>query len=509
MPDDPLRDLAGADRPRPLTPDLRARLEAALSADVPPLPVELRDDLMLLALRDAGGERPLPEPARRRLETALLRQRRRGAQRALAVAAAAVLVVGLGAAFLRDGPRPLGTPVAGPSRSAPTTALPGTASPAPPTLAPATPGPAVGVGTGTTTGTAGGSTGGAPTTGGAGVGNGPPPPFAYSPDPPPAASGTVVPGGTAAPAPSPTRSPRPLAPLVIGVAGTPDAGFRAYLQLLNDAGGINGRRVVVGSRGPIVTVNFGAAGSVAARPVLEPLLSLSATLRGDAFSLSSPVERQAHIAVDAVFPTAAPDRFAVIYTGTGVFADVVPDAYEEALRDKGVLAVRVAYRPGDDPLVPPGAEAAFLSLDTAAARDWSRANGDTEFARGVAGIASLHDRAILADLPLGTRVVSPYVMPDVFETQEMRRRVGAPLSAATVHGWVTAKSLAVALWRSAADTPAEVTAALRSMHGFDSHYAPPYRVRAGTNARVPEAIVLEVVEGRAFAPRGEFRTDPR
>ena len=59
------------------------------------------------------------------------------------------------------------------------------------------------------------------------------------------------------------------------------------------------------------------------------------------------------------------------------------------------------------------ADAAFVSLDPAAARAWAaqaKAEGYGPPA-GVAGIYSLADDALAADLPEGARVVSPYVVP--------------------------------------------------------------------------------------------------
>ncbi|MGH9040722.1 MAG: hypothetical protein ACRDZ3_10890, partial [Acidimicrobiia bacterium] len=113
---------------------------------------------------------------------------------------------------------------------------------------------------------------------------------------------------------------------------------------------------------------------------------------------------------------------------------------------------------------------------------------------------------LLADLPEGARVVSPYLVPGGAEGDAIRSGAGSP-SAGVLHGWNTAKVLAVALWRSGADTPEETITALEAMTGYDSGLAPPYETRPGTRSRTPEGVVFEVRSG-AFTPQGAFRRDP-
>ncbi|HXW78603.1 MAG TPA: hypothetical protein VEJ84_03845, partial [Acidimicrobiales bacterium] len=88
--------LVGADRPRPLPPQLRARLEEALSG---------------AAMDDGAVSRPLPAEARDRLESSLapgpVRQTRKRAVLVPALGAAAAVAVALavGIPALSHGPR--------------------------------------------------------------------------------------------------------------------------------------------------------------------------------------------------------------------------------------------------------------------------------------------------------------------------------------------------------------------------------------------------------------------
>src|SRR5207245_1796478 len=167
--------------------------------------------------------------------------------------------------------------------------------------------------------------------------------------------------------PNATGSPAPAAgPQVrVGVVGgnpAEEAGFRAYVQLLNQAGGAGGHPFVlvpVSPSGPgrtAVTVNLsgtpvagttGPPGWVSG-PLLESLAGPEAVTRGAVFDLASPPERQAHLAADAVFPTAAPGATAVVYQApSGVLGDQVPAAFDAVLRARNVTPVHVVYRAGD------------------------------------------------------------------------------------------------------------------------------------------------------------------
>jgi len=271
----------------------------------------------------------------------------------------------------------------------------------------------------------------------------------------------------------------------------------------------------------VATVNLGfqpvagpgGAPGWATGPLLETLSTPESLLpgNGSVFSFAGPPERQGHLVADAVFPSTAPaGTKAVIYTPTarGPLRDVVPEAIKAVLKERGVIVDVVAYDPSaHKPLTP--ADAAFISLDPATAKAWAadaKAAGYRP-AAGVGGIYSLADEALLADLPEGARVVSPYLVPGGAEGQAIRSG-GAGTSASVLHGWATAKSLAAAIWRTGADTPAEVQAALEGLTGWSSGLAPAYETRPGTRSRTPEGVLLQVQSG-AFIQQGGFRRDPR
>jgi len=124
----------------------------------------------------------------------------------------------------------------------------------------------------------------------------------------------------------------------------------------------------------------------------------------------------------------------------------------------------------------------------------------------VSGIYSLSDETLLPDLPEGARVVSPYVVPAGDEGEAIRSGAGGT-SAPVLHGWVSAKALAAAIWRTGADTPAELQAALEGLAGWSSGLAPAYETRPGTRSRTPEGVVFAVRQS-AFVSEGGFRRDP-
>ncbi|MGH9154652.1 MAG: hypothetical protein ACRD1K_02085, partial [Acidimicrobiales bacterium] len=312
-----------------------------------------------------------------------------------------------------------------------------------------------------------------------------------------------------APAPGPVAG-APLTVAVVGGDADQEAGFRAYVDLLNAGGGIAGRPVRSAPAplaGAIATVNLGAeAIGPTVRPsgpVLETLAAPEAVLGGDVLGLAGPPERQARLAVDEVFPAPSPGATAVLVTATrGIFATTVADAFESGLRSRGVSVTRAAFTTGQPTNLPPGA-AVFVSLGPAEARAWV---ATTRPARSVTGIYSLYDPSLVTQLPDGSRLVSPYRAPGGAEADAIRTGSRRDLGAGVLHGWATAKALAVALWRSGADEPAEVTAALVGLAGYDSGLAPPYEVRPGTRSRTPEGLVLAVASG-AFVPRSDFRRD--
>jgi ABC-type branched-subunit amino acid transport system substrate-binding protein len=315
---------------------------------------------------------------------------------------------------------------------------------------------------------------------------------------------------------------------LVGGDAAQESGFNAYLALLNREGGVRGRPLEAVRVGPgavdsstLATVNLslrplatpgGAPGWVGGA-LLETLTATEDLLPagGRVFSFASVPERQAHLAVDAVFPAAASGASAVVYVATdGPYAGRVADAFRHVLAGKGVKVTTRVYDPAQPPALLPAAteDAAFVSLDPPAAAAFARQARESGYrpARGIAGVASLFDPAVLVDLPEGARVVSPYVVPGGAEGDAIRSGAGGT-SAAALHGWTTAKVLAVALWRSGADTPDETMTALEGMTGYDSGLAPPYETRPQTRSRTPDGVVFEVRSG-AFAAQGAFRRDP-
>jgi hypothetical protein len=354
-----------------------------------------------------------------------------------------------------------------------------------------------------------------------------PPSYGAAPAPSGGGSGTTAPqpttanSGTAAPAGPPLRIG------IIGGDAGQEAGFRAYVDRLNQSGGVRGHGLELVAVGPgspasgtIATVNLGSqpvAGpggppSWAAGPLLETLSAPENLLTGGGavFDFASPPERQGHLVADALFPSSADAKTtAVIYapSAPGPLRDVVPDAIKAVLTARGVSARIVTYDTAvKKPLAP--ADAAFVSLDPAAARAWvaqAKSEGYRP-AQGVGGIYSLADPALAADLPDGTRVISPYVVPAGDEGQAIRSGAGGT-SASVLHGWADAKALAAAVWRTGADTPAELQSALEGLAGWSSGLAPAYETRSGTRSRTPEGVLIQVESG-AFVQQGGFRRDP-
>jgi len=598
--DEPEVHFDGLDAERPLPPELRARLEAALLAAVAgglPVPADAES---------LDAPRPLPEPLRARLESALLTEaaaaaapststvaaaasgsasapgadvvplasRRRKVLAAWSSVAAVLLLVvmvaglagrggnsGSGDFEAAGGPTTttLETPASLPSDAGASTDVESPATTAPaaspttratrPRPSPSTTGPqAPGAGTtetpptGPAVPTSPEPSGGTP----APASTGPAPPFYNSPAPGDSAGGAMTSappsaaspseGGSqdAAPGSQPQKSVSPVPagpPLRVGIItgdAAQEAGFRAYVNRLNQAGGVQGHSIElvrVSSGAPatntIATVNLGSqpvagpggAPGWATGPLLETLTATEGLLTGNGavFSFASAPERQGHLAADALFPSEAPaGTKAVIYVpgAPGPLRDAVPAAIEAVLKQRNVANVQVVTYDAAAGKALTSADAAFVSLDPAAAKAWV-AQAKAESYRppaGVAGIYSLADDALAADLPEGARVVSPYVVPAGDEGQAIRS-AGAGTSASVLHGWATAKSLAAAVWRTGADTPAEVQAALEGLSGWSSGLAPPYETRSGTRSRTPEGVVFQVQSG-AFVAQGGFRRDP-
>jgi hypothetical protein len=347
--------------------------------------------------------------------------------------------------------------------------------------------------------------------------------------PAPAAPG----GGSQGAAPPPDqKSAAPATtgpPLRVGVFGgdaAQEAGFRAYIGRLNQSRGVRGHSIELVTVGPgapgantIATVNLssqpvagpGGAPGWATGPLLETLTAPESLLTGNGavFDFASAPERQGHLAADALFPANAAGRKAVIYAAqSGPLHDVVPAAMKAVLDQRGVSVTIVEFDPTKRPATLPAADAALLSLDPAAAKAWVAEAKSAGYrpAAGIAGIYSLADDSLLPDLPEGARVVSPYVAPGGDEGQAIRSGAGGT-SASVLHGWATAKSLAAAIWRTGADTPAELQTALEGLAGWSSGLAPPYETRPGTRSRTPEGVLFQMQSG-ALAQQGGFRRDP-
>jgi ABC-type branched-subunit amino acid transport system substrate-binding protein len=215
------------------------------------------------------------------------------------------------------------------------------------------------------------------------------------------------------------------------------------------------------------------------------------------------------MAADALFPSPVQNKTAVIYAASaGPLSTVVPAAMEAVLKQRGVTVNVVTYDPAQKKTgLVAGADAALLSLDPAAARAWVAQAKGAKYrpALGIAGIYSLADDTLAADLPQGARVIAPYVVPAGDEGQAIRS-VGRGTSAPVLHGWATAKGLAAAIWRTGADTPAELQSALEGLAGWSSGLAPAYETRPGTRSRTPEGVLFQV-QSSAFQPQGTWRRD--
>lgn len=510
---DPLTAGGPVDGPRPLPEGLRDRLEDALleAADA--------DPIGSLPWAELARPRPLPAATRTGIESSLVALHRRNRwrrPRVIGAAAAALLLVGV--AVLAAGDRDSADPLV----ASPTTAQPSSqfstsdSAGAPNAVDAAQPTPAGDAATGPGASASGAGSAGAAATAFALAGDGPPPPFASGPDR--RSSSAAATGG-------PRPSPKPA--LRVGVVGGDslvERGFRTYVELLNEEGGVSGRPVVLVDVGPgrsasgtVATVNLSGAAIASSAgvpawvtpPLLEGLSATESFLRGDVYSFAGPVERQSRLAADATYPSAAAGDTAVVYREeAGVFATVVPDAIRGVLTARGVTVIESVYR-GGDPAQVPGADAVLLSLDRARAAEWLRAARASGFAvpgRGVTGLHTMFEPNAAANAPTGNRVLSPYSLATGEEAEVLRAGLDEPPGAAATHGWATAKSLAVALWRSGATTGPATAGALDRMTGYSSGLAPPYEVRPSTHSRTPEAAPFEATGG-SFVQTGEFRRD--
>lgn len=505
---DPVELLARAGGPRPLPAGLRRRLETALIGGAPAEPSPEPDVEALLS--GLGVPRPLPPRVRAHLFGALARRPRWDpglVRRIVAVAAAVAMLASSGVAVVRL----RGATGRGPAVAIPT---PPAREPVPPpaTAAPTAPGQS----------SAGIPSPTAPVAGTGAIvveGRGDPPPFflesAIALLPALRGETTVIP-------------PKPKPPIQIGIVpGDPrvEAGFRAYLALLNEQGGVRGHRLEVVRTSPSApavttagTVNLSGSQIAAPQgppswtraPLLEDLAVDERVLTGGVFDLASAPERQGHLIAERFAADGSPPGIVALYEEPdGLLGGRVPDEIARAFEAKGSTVLRIEYREEDpQPLLVP-ADLAVLSLETGAAGAWLRdaaalGHRPTE---GVAGIYSLHEESLLPDLPDGTTVLSPY-QGQFAELAALQKGLGtAKAGAAAFHGWVTAKALAVAIWETGAETATGMRRALEGLTGFRSGFFDPYRVRSGTHSRTPEAVVFKVRGGK-FVTRSGFQTDP-
>jgi hypothetical protein len=104
------------------------------------------------------------------------------------------------------------------------------------------------------------------------------------------------------------------------------------------------------------------------------------------------------------------------------------------------------------------------------------------------------------------RFISPYSLAKTTEAHYLTEATERPIGADLIHGWVTAKMIAVAVWRSGATTRDELAQSMRAMTSYVNNFAPAYHVRGGTNARIPDGILYEMT-AKGLVARGNFRTD--
>jgi hypothetical protein len=511
-PDELLGDLRGADGPRAMPAGLRSRLEEALLAGAS-LPEEARDrlaerlkDPTAAVLAGVDGPRPMPASLRSGVEWSLRRTHvvdRTPRDRSWLAAAACLLLVAASVVVLntRQPRQPheesaagvLGRPVFVETRPEPLavgdqagtgagTGAQASAATAP--LAGVVPPDAA------VSGNAGGGGGGGA--------------FPTSYDPPPFAltSQTVV-------RPDLTKRTGPPPPVrITAFSGDPaeQAGFDLYVDLLNRRGGAGGRQFtkVPSSSTADVTVNLTATpfASRPTRPAFDTLLTPEASLRGTVFNFAGAPEHQAHLIADAVFPESTSARAVVYREPSGPLADVVPQAIQAVLDDRNVTAVVVTLEDGR-PVVPVPADAVFLSVTGEHAVIVTEAyKGGPQPALGFNGIGTIADRNVLWRLPSDIRYISPYSLPDTDEADYVIGHTNQALSARLIHGWVAAKTLAVAVWLEDPRTPAAFKTALEHMEGYANGFAPAFTFRPGTHSVKPDGVLFV-----GHDQQGSFLTD--
>jgi hypothetical protein len=241
-----------------------------------------------------------------------------------------------------------------------------------------------------------------------------------------------------------------------------------------------------------VTVNLAASPLADRRGgvVFETAFVGAVDLAGGARSVGLPVEDQARLAVAQAFPTRSSTR-AVVLASDGEPWTSAAEAFESALRSRGVRAQRVAYVPGASP---PSAPAVFLALSPADARTYLAAHPEVP-SRGIHALASAYDDRLAQP---GVTVVSPLAPPGGDEEAGLRAALpDGVLTAEAIHGWVTAKVVGELLRRSGGAPPTAEQVA-----GLDG-WSPGWGVTLGR----PGGYLLRAEDGR-FAVDGPFRPAP-
>lgn len=287
------------------------------------------------------------------------------------------------------------------------------------------------------------------------------------------------------------------------------AGFNAYVNTHNAAatGRTRPFEIVGPTQTADITVNLSGV-PLAPRPgvVIETLLAPERLLHGNVFSFAGAVDRQAALIVDAVYPQPVNrETVAVVYREpSGVLYDDAAQALAIALAAKGVTPVMHVVEPGQ-PVAPAIADAVFLSLQPGAAKRVVAAYPATAHPRrGFNGLGTLAESEEVTGLPPGTRFISPYAFPASDEAAAIKAGTGHPAGARVYHGWIVAKTLAVAVWRDNPQNADELRTALQRMAHYANGFAPAYTYRPGTNSVQPEGVLFIVGQDGA-SQFGEFR----
>jgi hypothetical protein len=472
----------GADASRPLTDELRSRLEETLLG---------RSSSVATDFTGIDQARPLPARLQSKLRRRLERRRVAAWQVASAVTAAAAVLIGI-VVLPNVARRTVKPPVAIQTTPPGTPSVSSGGLPSPqPTQAPV-------VGSLPLPSVAGGSS--------YDPDRGSPPPYAaqlFASAKPlsqrrPGGSG----GGTPAAMMPPSARPAPIPARIVVTGADPDisAGFDAYVALVVAQGEVGNRSldIVRGSaKDALVSVNLGASpvSESSSIPRLETLDVAASFLTGNVFDIASTPRRQARVLAAQILArtdlSGDATPMAVIYrAGGGEFADTVPGEIARVFQDAGVFVLTVDYVPGNTALIP--ADIAVVSMPPGSARTFVREARDRSYAPrlGLAGIWSLYDDGVREGLGTKVTVVSPY-WASSGEFSAIKRGVearGGRMGAEAIHGWATAKAIASALYWWNPKTPQQMASALQK--GIDLVVC-PYQLRSGTHERTPDGRVLE------------------